>query len=401
MTRARDLADNAQNTKPKVVDAKGDLIVGTGADAADRLAVSDNGSTLVADSAATTGLRWQPDFSVGRNKIINGDFLINQRNFTSTTSSTTFGFDRWNFNAGGDGTVTYSTQNFTLGTAPVSGYEGKTFARLVTSGQTAADVVGIFTQRIESVRTLAGQTATISFWAKSASGAPKVAIDMRQRFGTGGSPSSNLSTYAGQVTLSTSWARYSVSVAIPSLSGITLGTNNDDALELNLWVSAGTDFNSRTGSLGIQTNTFDFWGVQVEAGSVATAFQTATGTLQGELAACQRYYYRTTVSATAAALTQGQNFSTTGFRGALFFPVEMRIRPTALETSGTANQYAINQYGIGPTTCNAVPTFSNGSERMSVITATVASGLTSEKGGNLVADATNGIGAYLGWSAEL
>jgi hypothetical protein len=42
-----------------VVDAKGDLIVGTGADAVSRLAVGANGTTLVADSSESTGLKWQ------------------------------------------------------------------------------------------------------------------------------------------------------------------------------------------------------------------------------------------------------------------------------------------------------------------------------------------------------
>jgi hypothetical protein len=59
MTKARDLGDNAQNTKPKVVDAKGDLIVGTGADAAGRLAVASTaGYLLSVDSAESTGLKW-------------------------------------------------------------------------------------------------------------------------------------------------------------------------------------------------------------------------------------------------------------------------------------------------------------------------------------------------------
>jgi len=57
---------------------------------------------------------------------------------------------------------------------------------------------------------------------------------------------------------------------------------------VNLWTSAGSTFNSRLNSIGIQNNTFDFWGVQVERGSYATPFeQRPIGT---ELALCQRYY---------------------------------------------------------------------------------------------------------------
>ena len=41
-----------------LIDAKGDLIAGTGADAVARLAVGANGTTLVADSAEATGLKW-------------------------------------------------------------------------------------------------------------------------------------------------------------------------------------------------------------------------------------------------------------------------------------------------------------------------------------------------------
>lgn len=222
-----------------------------------------------------------------RNKIINGDFRINQRAFSSTTATSSFGFDRWGMYSDG-GTVTYSAQSFTLGNA-ITGYEPTNFIRIVTTGQSAAGNYAQIVQSIENVRTFAGQEITISFWAKAASGTPKVAIEMGQNFGTGGSPSASVNTYVTQSTLSTSWQRFTITTTIPSISGKTLGTTaNTSALSISFWVSAGTNFNSRTGSLGIQSNTFDIWGVQLEAGSGATAFEVRP--IQTELALCQRYY---------------------------------------------------------------------------------------------------------------
>jgi hypothetical protein len=282
-------------------------------------------------------------FAAGKNKIINGDFGINQRAFTSVFADGTYGFDRWVLGNVNVNTV-YSAQTFTAGAAPVAGYEGTNYARILTTGQTLASDRTTLSQRIEDVRTSAGQTLTWSFWAKAASGTPKIAAEVQQNFGSGGSASVN--TLAGQVTLSTSWARYTVTVAVPSISGKTIGTGS--FLGAIHWVSAGTDFNSRTGSLGIQNNTFDIWGVQVEAAQTASPFQTATGTKQGELAACQRYYQKSYAQTTApgtASTSAGSNLyvtiSATAItnRSSVRLPVTMRTAPTVAiysTNSGTA-----------------------------------------------------------------
>jgi hypothetical protein len=61
MTKARDLADNAEGTKTKAVDAKGDLIVGTANDTAARLAVGTDGHLLTSASGEATGLIYALD----------------------------------------------------------------------------------------------------------------------------------------------------------------------------------------------------------------------------------------------------------------------------------------------------------------------------------------------------
>jgi hypothetical protein len=46
------------NSMATAIDAKGDLIAGTGADTFDRLAIGSNNQVLTADSAAATGMKW-------------------------------------------------------------------------------------------------------------------------------------------------------------------------------------------------------------------------------------------------------------------------------------------------------------------------------------------------------
>ena len=251
-----------------------------------------------------------------RNVLINGDFRINQRAFTSTTTSDAYGFDRWTILTGGG--LTYSAQTFTAGNA-IPGQEPINFARLATSGQSASSAYSIFTQKIEGVRTCAGQPVTISFWAKAASGTPKVAIELAQVFGTSGSAS--VDTYINQVTLSTSWVRYVVNTIVPSISGKTVGTAND-YFGLTLWTSAGSNFNARTGSLGIQNSTIDFWGVQLEQNLQPTPFeQRPIGT---ELALCQRYYFAHTNDG-ATYIDLSARFASDIYRIAVFYtPVPMR-----------------------------------------------------------------------------
>jgi hypothetical protein len=73
----------------------------------------------------------------------------------------------------------------------------------------------------------------------------------------------------------------------------------------------------------------DLWGVQLEAGSVATPFTTNTGNQQAELAACQRYFVRLNASTT---IFIGQGMARSGAPWGLFgsvpLPTSMRANPS-------------------------------------------------------------------------
>jgi hypothetical protein len=335
-------------------------------------------TSLVSSSGAAT------------NAIINGAFEINQRNFTSNTTNG-YGFDRWvNFASGG--TVTQSSQAFTLGAAPITGFESTNFYRNLVSGQSASNHLSVLIQPIESVRSFAGQTITVSFYAKAGSGTPKIGIELSQEFGTGGSPSSIVSTSTTAPTISTSWVRYSATVNVPSISGKTIGTNGDDSLKLILWFSGGTDFNARSGSIGIQNNTFDIWGVQLEAGSTATPFRRNANSLQGELAACQRYYIRNTATGNFATLLGTGSAATSTLAVLTFDGASLRAEPTSVEFGNCG-------LDDGASSIVAVTSMTLGGGIVGTVRPAVSSGLTAFRPYRLIAN--NNSSAFVGISAEL
>lgn len=220
-----------------------------------------------------------------RNKIINGSFDIWQRG-TSQTISGYGSADRW-FNDNVGTTKTFSRQAFALGQIDVPG-EPTYFSRTVVTTAAGAANYCKQLQAIESVRTLAGKSTTITFWAK-ADAAKNIAIEFVQIFGSGGTPSLALDAIGAQlIPLTTAWQKFTKTIVIPSIAGKTLGTAGDDYLGINFWFDAGTSFATRTASLGQQSGTFDIAQVQIEEGSVATPFEQRP--IGYETSLCQRYF---------------------------------------------------------------------------------------------------------------
>lgn len=257
----------------------------------------------IADQQKNLGGAVAP-FAAGKNKIINGDFGVWQRGTSFTPSAGTWIYtaDRW-ATVGPAGTTT-SRQSFTIGTAPVAGYEGTYYLnQTITANAQNYEIV----QRIEDARTFANQTVTLSFWARSTVGAQPLNAALYQNFGSGGTPSSLVSVGLYTYTPTSSWQRFTFTFSVPSIAGKTFGTNNDSYL----WVRVAQYTTTATNT------SIDIWGVQLEAGSVATSFQTASGSIGGELALCQRYYERSynldMATGTASTLGNGAvgNITTT------------------------------------------------------------------------------------------
>jgi hypothetical protein len=333
-----------------------------------------SGSAWVTASAATSY-----GYAAGKNSIINGAFNIWQRgtSFSPTPGVETYTADRWVAYVDGTTTSTFSRQTFTPGTAPVAGYEGSYFYRAAITSQTGGSGTYIY-QKIEDVRTFAGQTVTMSFWAKAAATGSS-SIYLTQNFGSGGSATVNGT--ASTISLTTSWQRFTYTVAVPSISGKTIGTSSFLSFYIQL-----------TANLA---QTVDIWGAQVESGSTATAFQTATGTIQGELAACQRYYWRPSGQSAYAYYAGGVAESGTVASILLPTPVNLRSPSTA------SVDYSTLAVGDASGTLRSVTsiTINHYQSNCLQLLANVASGLTQYRPASLLNN--NSTSAYVAISSEL
>jgi hypothetical protein len=251
-----------------------------------------------------------------RNRIINGNFDIWQRGASFTASD--YGADRW-LHARVGTTQSATRQAFTLGQTDVPG-EPTYFCRTVVSSVAGAGNFCLLAQPIEDVRTFAGQQITVSFWAKS-DATKNIAVNMVQVFGTGGSPSANVGISGTKISVGTTFQKVTVTATLPSISGKTLGTNNNSALNLNIWFDAGSTYNGDTDSLGQQSGTFEIAQVQIEPGPVATPFEQRP--IGAELALCQRYYE--VIQDRDSVWINGTDYYDRGWQS---FKVEKRAIPT-------------------------------------------------------------------------
>jgi hypothetical protein len=323
---------------------------------------------------------WNVGFGqAGKNKIINGDFRVWQRGTSFAATSGQFFADRYYFSTDANPTSqTVTQQTFTPGTAPVAGYEGQFFLRstITTAGSSS---VSEFVQKIEDVRTFAGQTATLSFWAKGDSARSSI-INVSQNFGSGGSGGVGISSASFSYT--TSWQRFSFILTVPSIAGKTIGTNSSLNIAIRQAVANGS--------------VFDIWGVQVEYGSRATPFQTASGgSIQGELAMCQRYYYRQTPSTSFGWVAFGLATGTSGGAVGTTFPVQMRATPTLIEWASLSASDAASSTALTALTLDT----NVSSSTVGVTNFAVASGLTAFRPYYLRQSSTTA--GHLAFSAEL
>lgn len=224
----------------------------------------------------------------GQNYIINGGFDY----WNYATSQTTSGYssdDRW-YNVHSGSTKTHSMVNAT--DAERALFNSSKFSRTVVASVAGATNYVIKRQSIENVTKLAGKTITLSFWAK-ADATKNICIKLDQLFGTGGIPSAYVVDIGTQlVALTSAWQKKTITIAIPSIVGKTLGTDgvHTSATYITFGFDVGSTYSASYAGMIQQSGTFDIAEVKLEGGSVATPWTPYEGEFGGEVQACQRYY---------------------------------------------------------------------------------------------------------------
>jgi hypothetical protein len=372
---AYDLADAA--IAKAIVDAKGDLIGATAADTPARLAVGTNGQVLTADSTAATGLAWATASSgtpivAGKNAIINGNFDIWQRG----TSSGSAGYqtaDRWYENA--SNTTTFARESTTVPT-------GSTYSFKMTAGATAQMWLQQAIETFNAVQ-FAGQTITASAQVQAS-----VSTGMSLKVFYSTTVDNPVATGWTEITATSGGTATATSGSFTTLSGIFAIPSTTKSILFQV-ITTSTVANGVVVYVGK---------TQFELGSVVTTFSRAAGNIQGELAACQRYYYRLTADATNPAPLYGFGTGTAATSGRFGINLlsTMRVPPTSIDYNSLGMSDGVN----ATTAITSLALLTNGIATNNCgVNATTASGITTYRPYFIVGNGASG--AYLGLNAEL
>jgi hypothetical protein len=282
-----------------------------------------------------------------RNRIINGDMRIDQRNngaSVTVNDNAPYTLDRWVSDdvSGGSWTIQQSS------VAPA----GFTNSLLVTI--TAADSSLSATERCRLIQFVEGFNASDFAWGTASASPVTLSFWVR---------SSVTGTFSGALLNSAENRSYPFTYTVNSantfeyktitIAGETSGTwvtNNGIGIRVIWSLGMGSNFNGTAGAWNTSTNfaatgatnliatngaTFYITGVQLEAGSVATPFERRPyGT---ELALCQRYFYKLTDSPGESPTSKiqwlyGLAGAVSNGRATINFKVSMRSAPTCSAT---------------------------------------------------------------------
>jgi hypothetical protein len=351
-------ATNFQNassaTANMVTDASGNVSFGN--------AVTVAGNTTIIGSLV-------PSSSFLRNRIINGDMRVDQRNAGAEVNpavSGTYYLDRWE-------AISNAASKFKIGqnagaVTPPTGYTNYLGLTSLSAYTVGAGEVFAVRQLIEGLNisdfawgTASAATVTLSFWVRSS---------LTGTFGGSlkNSASDRSYPYTYTISVANTWEQKTVTIA-GDTSGTWLTTNG---IGINLFFSIGSgatfsgtagawasaNYTSATGAtsvVGTSGATFYVTGVQLEVGTVATPFERQI--FSNQLAQCQRYFISTRSSSQfGQVLTTGQAVSTSRIVfGGVQFPVVMRADPTltvysaTADTSGAVVLYNATSTAIGST----------------------------------------------------
>jgi hypothetical protein len=305
----------ANAIQSSTVTAKGDLLAATGSGTVTNLAVGADGTTLVANSSASTGVSWATPVGSLANPVINGgmDFFQRGTNSGAIQSVTQYIADRFYAYLGAT-PYTFS-QITTSDTTNLPNIKYGLRAQR-TSGNSGTSSQNIYSA-IESNQStpFVGKAVTISFYARAGAdySASGKALGVGLLSGTGTDQAiqsfTGLATVATtSATLTTNWQRF-----------VATGTVGASATQL------GVAINFVPSGTALTNDYFEITGIQIDLGTynatTAPAFRRSGGTLQGELAACQRYFI-------ASLNGYGNAQNTTNAHINFSFPVVMRTTPT-------------------------------------------------------------------------
>ena len=338
----------------------------------------------------------------GRNKIINGDMKVDQRDGTATINATgvTYNVDRWL----GRGVASAGVFTLAQDTTSPANFTNSLKATVTTADSSIASGSSYRVQQMVEGYNMSdlnwgtsdAQSVTLSFWVRSS-----VTGTLGGSVANGDFNRFNVFSYT--ISSADTWEYKTVTIA-GDTSG-TWPTNNSLSLRLNFSLGAGSTLLAAAGSWGastkegvtgqtnvIATNSATFYvtGVQLEANTNATPFEYLQ--YEQQLALCQRYYYQWNTTSANNFLMFAMGVGTTALYGIVPFPTTMRSNPSSITFGSGWGRWL----GGALTSISTIGIAESGTTSATLNCTTT--GVTAEKMyGVLPGGATN----YIGFNSEL